>query len=1073
MQRTTRIACQFDAADPFWVLVREAVYQHARENDVSIHPIDFGDAYTFSADAQYAVIEELRAQEVEVLVCQGLPDELMLRLLETGIPVIFLTESDLRHPQFTSPSGLYDIARVVVTHLAEHMAGKGRVLVLGGGVHGLGEDGRSRVAGALDALAAFPEITWHRQTTLWTSAAVRECLRAAAWPPGERFDAIFGLSDTIALAGREAALDMGLIDERALVVGINGDPLALAEIIEGRMLATVQTSTTDLGRQALDLARRAAEGKPLPAHFSYKPRLVTAQNASRIAAHKLVAMASLPSQLIGDTHHQAALRLAQLETSFEINKQVGTLLDRDRLLNAIAGLIRVNYRYDDVVAYLWDATSKRLVAIDPPTEGPPESARTMLETAVHSGQAVFVPDMRHSHRYQPDPAWPETRARVVVPIRLGEAVLGVLDLHSRQARQHGRQDLIGLQSLADQLGVAMRNAELYSEAVQARARAEQADQLKTRLLANVSHELRTPLNVILGYSSAALTEPNPYARELPAALRKDLEQVFASGEHLLRLINDLLDLSRAEIGELDLYPEPIDTPAFLSETLAALASGLTRNADVAWRMEIPERLPMIEADPLRLRQMLFNLLSNAHKFTRQGEIVLGAQVAPPHLHLWVRDTGTGIPLEVQERIFEPFVTSLGERRPAEGIGLGLTITRRLALLHNAALTLESRPGHGSTFHLYMPLPSLAGSKPRVPQTGDPTILIIAEPGHTPSEIAELARRNSWRTLWCQTPAGLEALLAEVQLAAVVWDMGRSAPGDWDLIERIRLVPQLSQLPFILYGQQASGRRRRREGMTNVLTKPVSRQALLDLILAVRPTPAAPVLIVDDDAQARQLYASVLEQHVPGNPVLTAEDGEQAVKILSAQTPALVILDLMMPNVDGFGVLDALRTRPATQRVPVIVLSGKALTVEDVQRLSQPRVVFQAKEVLSEAELAEALRRVLEGTEALPQPTSALVKRAIAYLQQRHTLALSRQELAATLGVSEDYLSHIFRQEVGLSPWEFLNRYRVQRAKELLRTTALPILEVAGRVGFSDLSYFNRVFRKHVGCTPGVYRTRSS
>ncbi|MBL8095412.1 MAG: response regulator, partial [Anaerolineales bacterium] len=996
MQRTLRIGCQFDVADPFWVLVREAVYRDAREHDVSVYPIDILNPYDLSVDGQLGLIEELQAQEIDALVFQGWPDEMILQLLDLNVPCIGLTESDLRHPLCASPVGLYDIAKDLATYLAQQLAGRGRVLVVGGGHHGLGEDGRSRIAGVGDALSAFPEIVWRHVASLWTTDGVEQQLREIDWAPADRFDAIIGLSDTVALAARDAGRALGLIDDQALIVGINGDPLALAAILEGRMTATVQTSATDLGRQALALARRAAEHRPIEPHFGFQPRLVTQQNVSRIAARKLVAMADLPSHLIGDTHRQAAERLAQLETSLEINKQVGSLLDRDQLLDEIANLIRVSYGYDVVRTYLWDPHGENLLPAGATAmathQAPPPDASGLLSATVRSGQAIFVPDLRHSQRFSEDDAWPDTRSRVIVPIRLGGAILGLLDLHSQQPRQHARQDLIGLQSLADQLGVAMCNAELYSEAVQARSRAEKADQIKTRLLANVSHELRTPLNVILGYASTALATPNPYREELPAALRNDLQQVFSSGEHLLRLINDLLDLSRAEIGELDLFPERIATRAFLEESLKALSSGLPARVGLAWRLDVPTQLPIIEADPVRLRQVLYNLLSNAYKFTKTGEIVLGAEVAPPHLHLWVRDTGAGIPIDLQERIFEPFVTSLNERRRAEGVGLGLTITRRLILLHGGSITLDSQPGRGSTFHLYVPLPTLSGSAARLPAAGKPMVVAVAAVGTAPAEVIELAQRKGWSIGYARSIAELEVLLRQAQPVSIAWDLSQSAGGDWGLVERIRAYPQLAQLPFILFGGEAleAGRS---GGVTNLLVKPFDRRTLLESLQAFRPSSTgSPLLIVDDDQQARKLYADVIAGSWPGQRVLEAEDGAQALRLLDELTPGLVLLDLMMPNVDGFEVLEALRARPATQRVPVVVLSGKALTLEDVSRLSHPRVAFQAKAMLSETELAEALRRALGGEEALPQPTSAVVKRAIAHLQQQHASALTRQAI---------------------------------------------------------------------------------
>jgi transcriptional regulator GlxA family with amidase domain len=183
-----------------------------------------------------------------------------------------------------------------------------------------------------------------------------------------------------------------------------------------------------------------------------------------------------------------------------------------------------------------------------------------------------------------------------------------------------------------------------------------------------------------------------------------------------------------------------------------------------------------------------------------------------------------------------------------------------------------------------------------------------------------------------------------------------------------------------------------------------------------------------------------------------------------------MLDLTMPGVDGFYVLDWMRANPQTRRVPVLVLSGRILTGEDIRRLEQhARVTFQSKDIFLEQETATVLRQAVSGAEPLTQPTSALVKRTIAYLQQHYHRPLSRQEIAQAIGVTENYLSRIFRQELALSPWGYLNRYRIKQAKDLLRTTNASVTAIAVQVGFDNPAYFARVFHEQVGKSPRAYR----
>jgi signal transduction histidine kinase/ABC-type sugar transport system substrate-binding protein/AraC-like DNA-binding protein/CheY-like chemotaxis protein len=1095
---TLRIGARIGSADPFWVQTREAIYQHAQHLGIDLVPIDFGRTWELTAEEQIGLVEELLAQELNALICAYLPDSLAYQILERGVPVIHLTETDVRHPQFVSAYGFYDIARSVGVYLAEQLAGRGNMLIIGGLLARAGEDGRSRIAGVSEALRKFKGIDVRHIPSAWRYEHAYPQIEAALREYGRPIDAIFGLSDSLALAARDAGRALGLIDSHAVIVGVNGDPLALAAIADGSLTATVDTPAAEFGIQAVDLACTAARGEPLPAHLAYMPRLVTARNVAEVAMQKLIAIAELPSRLVGVNRQQEQQRLAQLETSLEINRRIGSVLSRQKLSHEIADLIRANYEYDTVQLLLWHEREQALALNHPGGARIPLSEAGLLGQALLRNEPVFVPDTHHSQRFPPDPRWPDTRSRVVVPIRVGGAVLGLLDLHSRRAIHHTRQSLAGLQVLADQLGIAMRNAELYEDALKALVVAEKADQLKTRLLANVSHELRTPLNVILGYSQAALADPSPYDIELPAALMRDLRHIYRSGEHLIRLINDLLDLSRAEIDELELFPETIATRAFLEdvfqsiadypdaaqssavwvpqhdsssegrETWEPLSGQPAPESSVTYQLSLPDRLPLIQADPVRLRQILLNLLSNARKFTARGHVTLGADVEPPHLHIWVADSGAGIPADLQERIFEPFVTGRqGGQRP-QGVGLGLTITRRLVALHRGTMTLESHPGRGSIFHVYLPLPSLNGQPAAQPPTDRPTLLLVSAHKTPSPAIAELCRRKGLAIFRPKPGDELHAALADVHPVALVWDLADADPADWALIERLRSFPHVCQAPFIIYDRERDAAPA--AGTLGILSKPFHGSSLLEAIESLRPAEiAGPVLIVDDDARARDLYASLVAQALPGQRLQLADGGQAALEALAHDPPCLVVLDLTMPDIDGFAVLARLRADERTRHVPVIIMSGRILSFDDIARLDHAFVTFHSKDILSAEETAAALRGALDGADVLARPTSLVVKRAIGYIQHYSACALSRQQIAEAVGVSKNYLTQIFHQELGVSPWEYLSRYRIKQARQLLRDTNASITAIAAQVGFEDASYFGRVFRKQVGCSPQAYR----
>ncbi len=1076
MPHTLRIGARIGSADPFWVQTREAVQQRAQQLAIDLVSIDINVSSALSVEEEIAFVEELQAQELNALVCTYLPDRLVSRVLDNGIPIIHLTEATQRHPLFIAVSGYYEIAQIVARYLAEQLHGRGRILVVGGLMSREGEDGRSRIAGFCAALGDYPDLTIDHIPSAWRYERAFPQIEAAMIQLGQSFDAIFGLSDSVALAARDAGLALGLVHRRTLIVGINGDPLALSAIADGSLAATVDTPAAEFGTQAIDLAQRAALQQPLPSHFGYQPRLVTAKNVSEVAMQKLIAIAELPSRLVGVNREQERDRLIQLETSLEINRRIGSILNRQRLNHEIAELIRTNYGYDTVRILLWSEAEQMLTSDELHDTNIPLADSGLLGQALIRDEAIFVPDSQHSHRFPPDPAWPTTRSRVVVPIRLGGTILGLLDLHSRRTLQISHQSLVGLQVLADQLGIAMRNAELYSDALKALAVAEKADQLKTRLLANVSHELRTPLNIILGYSQSAMANPNPYNTALPPGLLHDLTHIYRSSEHLIRLINDLLDLSRAEIDELELFPETITTRPFLEDVFQSIVTGLAFSNNVACHLDLPTHLPLIQADPVRLRQILFNLLSNACKFTENGSVTLGADVTPPHLHIWVADTGVGIPAALQEQIFEPFVTDKRNDRRHGGVGLGLTIARRLVALHRGMLTLESQIDQGSIFHVSIPLPNLGSqSAALLPIDGSDrsdrsTLLLISAHREPTAAIAQLSTHMGLEIYRAQPADDLQSVLSVIQPAALAWDLAHTDSTDWNMIQQICSSPQIGQLPLIIYGHEDRELANRPLGITGILNKPLNRATLLDVIGSLhQPTDNAPILIVDDDADTRDLYASMVAQAMPGCCVHTAAGGAVALDLLAQEIPSLVILDLMMPDVDGFAVLEDMRTHERLRQVPVIILSGRQLGFDDIKRLDHAMVTFQSKQMLSVDELSATLRTVVAGGGQLTQSTSLLVKRMIAYLQQQHTRDLTRQEIADAIGISKNYMTQIFHQELGISLWDYLNRYRVMRAKDLLLSTDESISMIAARVGFNDPSYFGRVFRKQVGCTPQAYR----
>ncbi len=698
--------------DPFWVQVREAVQQRAEALGMLLIPVSvplIGSA----GEVHLRFLEEIKAQELGALISHVAPESLMLAILNDGVPIICSEDLALRHPRLVSVHGLNRAAEMAGDFLTARLAERGTILMVGGRddpamTSTLRSRGFLEITSRHAGLRCLHLGSGWRYDTTYAELLEEDAQWLADWGVS-RIDAIFGLSDSLALAGRDACRKLGVIGKDTLIVGINGDPLAIAAIEAGDMSATIETSPADLGFNLAEYALRAAAGEALPDQFPYSFELVTAENVAQVAVRKLVFIADLPSRLVDVNRRLEEQRLVQMETSLELNQRVGVILDQDELLATTAEIIGTRYAYERVHFYLWSNADRTLTRMERAGNGDDGgsialAASGALGHALLHNQSVYIPDVANSRRYATDLRWSDIRSRVILPVRVGGRILGVLDLHSLNRVMRNQAELDALQTLADEFGSAMRNAQLYAQALQARAEAVQAGLLRSRLLANVSHQLRSPLNVILGYCQAALATPNPYGVPLPGELLQDLRYIERSGADLQRLINDLLDLAQAETGTLRLFPELIDVRKLLADVFAAAAQTVGDLEEVRWRLQVPASLPVLHADPVRLRNVLMNLLNNAARFTTRGQIILGAEDVGSHVHLWVQDTGRGMTTATLARVRQS--RPAGEAVMPAGDdatqGLGLAIAQHLVQLHNGELTIESEVGHGTTCHIFLP-----------------------------------------------------------------------------------------------------------------------------------------------------------------------------------------------------------------------------------------------------------------------------------------------------------------------------------------------------------------------------------
>lgn len=505
----------------------------------------------------------------------------------------------------------------------------------------------------------------------------------------------------------------------------------------------------------------------------------------------------------------------------------------------------------------------------------------------------------------------------------------------------------------------------------ARAEAEEARRVKSRFVANISHELRTPLNVIVGFAEILCTLPETYGElPWPSTLREDVLTIWRNAEHLLSMIDDVLDLAQIEASRLPVVPEPTDLRALI---LDALAGGrpLVEKAGLELRISLPESLPVLSLDRARIRQVLLNLMNNAARFTCQGFVEVGAKVTDQDVIVYVRDTGRGIPADKLEVIFSEFEqvdTSI--RRPHQGVGLGLAISRHFVSLHGGRIWAESQVGKGSTFYFSLPLvpsaatvqPSRTEGWPRA-QAGDGkergTLVVLCS---DPLVVRLLERYlEGLQVQAVQTVDEAARLVSERHPEAVL--IASETTGDLpDAISQARAL-LAAVAPLDLPVVVCTFPTERHAGMAldvrEFLIKPITQK---DLVAAVDRLCGNPrrILIADDDPDMLRLLERIVRRTWPQVEVLTAASGDEALALI-VQRPDCLLLDLLMPGKSGIDVLRELRARPETAEIPVAVITARG-PVEELATVHKGELYLCRNTCFAAGELMRVLETV---TRALP------------------------------------------------------------------------------------------------------------
>ncbi|WP_116133631.1 response regulator [Tropicimonas sp. IMCC34043] len=494
----------------------------------------------------------------------------------------------------------------------------------------------------------------------------------------------------------------------------------------------------------------------------------------------------------------------------------------------------------------------------------------------------------------------------------------------------------------------------------ARAEAEAANESKSRFLASMSHELRTPLNAIIGYSEMLIEDSED---EGNTAMVPDLEKIMASGRHLLALINDILDLSKVEAGKMELHLERIDLTALLREVEATVAPLVARNGN-RLQVTLGPDLGDIESDRTKLRQNLFNLLSNAAKFTDHGQIELEVRREDEAVRFDVRDDGIGMSEEQMARLFQPF--SQAESSTAStygGTGLGLSIVRSFTEMMGGEVTVRSAPGKGACFTLTLPARSEAAV---VGRDAHFKVLIIDDDTAALSSLAEFVRGEGYTVFAsCDGQTGVD-LARTHHPDVILLDVIMPERDGWSVLRELKQDPVLCETPVILVTVVADRDMGLAFGAVDHMIKPVDPERLIDRIQRLVGDRAREVLVVDDDPATRALFRRLLVRE--GWAVREASDGARALALIAEHAPGLVILDLMMPNIDGFEVLRHLRSASDSADIPVIVATSKDLTRREIDWLGAHARDVVRKGADGRGDLLAAIHRHVGGAPATQKGT---------------------------------------------------------------------------------------------------------
>ncbi len=560
------------------------------------------------------------------------------------------------------------------------------------------------------------------------------------------------------------------------------------------------------------------------------------------------------------------------------------------------------------------------------------------------------------------------RAVLMLPIKGLSGAGALIVVSGPFTPAFGSDEMSRIQQFMSAFATALDRRHLMIRLAESNAQLQAANRHKSVFLASMSHELRTPLNAILGFSELLIDANNG---QFSSATRKRfLEQIHSSGKHLLGLINDILDLSKIEAGQMELRLQAVNIAEVVNQ-VAATVEPLTSQKKIQFKI-VDGGAGDITADAGKVKQMLLNLASNAVKFTSEGGMVtIETRRLPGSIEVSFTDTGIGIDKEDQERIFHEFQqVDSGVGRSQPGTGLGLTLTRRFARLHGGDVSLQSEPGKGSVFTLGLPIkahgeeaPAPRATAVRSADESRPLVLVVEDDPAAAELLTRQLDRAGFGTDVARSGAEAIAKAIERKPAAITLDILLPDLDGWEVLTRLKREPGTSEIPVVVVSVVDNPELGIALGALDYFVKPVPADDLINRLNRfkfVRKVGEKPrVLVVDDEPANREWLKRILEP--AGFAVIQARGGKEAIELAKSRKPDLVLLDLMMPEVTGFDVVEALRADEGTKSTPIMVLTAKHLSDADIRQLNGHVSTILKRGSTGATDLLQLLRQAIDST----------------------------------------------------------------------------------------------------------------